>query len=160
MSSGGTAGLVTGAGVTFTAGALTAGGAAGFAGAAAGLAVGGVVATATATATTVVGAGDVEDSVSTVMPVGGVAAVGGSGIVVGAETPVAGSTLFGVGGLGSFAATGALGGPAHAETHSAKNAIVSSDAGIHNTLVQGISSPINGKQSQAAIIDGNLCARV
>ena len=149
MSSGGTAGLVTGAGVTFTAGAVAAGGAAGFAGAAAGLAVGGVVAaaTATATATTVVGAGDDEDFVSTALPIAGAESTEGAAFVaMGEMAGASGASLasgaalgngagLGAGAFLSVTATGAFGGPAQPEINSAKKLAVTQGTCIQNVFV-------------------------
>ena len=137
--------MVTGAGVTFTAGAVAAGGAAGFAGAAAGLAVGGVV--ATATATTVVGAGDDEDFVSTALPIAGAESTEGAAFVaMGEMAGASGASLasgaalgngagLGAGAFLSVTATGAFGGPAQPEINSAKKLAVTQGTCIQNVFV-------------------------
>lgn len=166
MSSGAAAGFVAGAGAGFAGWLAGTGGAAGFAGAVAVLVAGGaaVVATATtatATATAVAAAGGGAKGVmaSTLLLIAGVSMGGESGIGDPAVMVSAGSTVAGAV-LGSFTANGALGGPAQAEIHSAKNAIASCGGGIQNTLVRDISSPIKVKQRQVNIICGNLRPRV
>ena len=148
MSSGEAADFAAGAGATFTDSVAAAVGAV--------TDLAGVVAGLAADVTAVVGAGEDEDFVSTVLPIAGVAATDGAAFVAAGEIAGTSGAALDTGAFLSVTASGAFGGPAQPEINSAINVAVRPGTSIEIILVQDISSPIRIKQCQVDIIGGNL----